>query len=139
MDKPFWPPENYYRVALKPLIFDEEGRLLLCQDAEGTWSMPGGGWDHDEDYESGMRREVTEELGAKVATIGPIAFFYRCTARHGQPKISLALPVTLQDFNFVMNPDDDEVVGVRFVTKQEFLELRFQDSEAPVQKYADQI
>lgn len=139
MDEPFWPPENYYRVSLKPLIFDDEGRLLVCQDADGAWTMPGGGWDHGEDYQSCLAREVAEELGATVTEIGEVAFFYRSKAAQGQPKICLAFPVTLRDFNFTFNPDDDEIVEARFVTKAEFLRLRFQDGEAPVQAYADKI
>lgn len=139
MDTTFWPPENYYRVSLKALIFDGEGRLLVCNDNNNEWAIPGGGWDHGEDYKSGVTREVAEELGASIASIGPLAFFYRCQAAHGQPKISLAFPVKLQNFDFKFNPDDDEVTEVRFVTKQEFLKLPFQEGEAPVQEYANQI
>ncbi len=137
MNEPFYPPENYYRVAVKALIFDEERRLLVCADDQGRWSMPGGGWDHGEDYEAGIIREVAEELGARVTSIGPISFFYRCQAHHGQPKISLAFPVTLEKFTF--SPNDDEIAEIRFVTKEEFLALPFQDGEAPVQAYAGQI
>jgi len=137
MDKPFWPPENYYRVSLKPLIFDDEGRLLVGRDEEDAWTMLGGGWDHAEDYQSCLRREVAEELGAKVISIGPMAFFYRCKAAQGQPKIAMAFPVKLQNFDFKLDPV--EVLEAKFVTKEEFLQLPFQEGEAPVQAYADQI
>lgn len=137
MDEPFYPPENYYRVAVKALVFDEDKRLLVCADDQGEWSMPGGGWDHGEDYEAGIIREVAEELGASVASIGHLSFFYRCQAQHGQPKICLAFPVTLEEFTF--SPNDDEIAEIRFVTKEEFLALRFQKGEAPVQAYAGQI
>jgi 8-oxo-dGTP diphosphatase len=139
MTKDFWPPENYYRVSLKALIFDDQGRLLICKDNEGTWSMPGGGWDHGEDYESCIRRELAEELGAEVASIGQVTLFYRCEAAQGQPKVAIALPVTLKNFSFVFNPDDEEVVETRFVGKDEFMQLLFQDSEHFVQAHADQI
>lgn len=138
-DQPFYPPENYYRISLKALVFDDKGRLLVCNDSQNEWAMPGGGWDHAEDYESGVKREVAEELGTDVISVGPIAFFYRCQAQHGQPKVSLAFPVKLRNFNFKFNPDDDEVTEVRFVTKEEFLQLPFQVGEAPIQKYANQI
>jgi ADP-ribose pyrophosphatase YjhB (NUDIX family) len=138
-DDIFWPPESYYRVSLKPLIFDGQGRLLVCKDKEGTWSMPGGGWDHGEDYESCIRRELAEELGLEVVSIGQVAFFYRSKAAQGQPKVAIALPVTLKNFDFVFNPDDEEVVEARFVTKDEFIQLPFQDSEHYVQAYANHI
>lgn len=139
MSQPFWPPENYYRVSVKALIFDSQERVLVCADKEGTWAMPGGGWDHGEDYQAGVMREVAEELGVTVRGVGRLTFFYRCQAVHGQPKICLVFPVTLENFDFTFNPDDDEVIDVRFVTKEEFLKLHFQDGEAPVQEYADQI
>lgn len=137
LSEPFWPPENYYRISIKALVFDEKGRVLVCADNQGRWSMPGGGWDHGEDYESCVIREVAEELGASVKDVGPLAFFYRCRAEHGQPKVSLAFPVTLKEFAF--SPNDDEVATIRFVDKEEFAALPFQDGEAPVQEYADQI
>ncbi len=137
MTEPFWPPENYYRISIKALVFDEEGRLLVCSDDQDGWSMPGGGWDHGEDYEACIIREVAEELGATVKSVGPLAFFYRCKAEHGQPKVSLAFPVTLEEFTF--SPNDDEIAAIRFVTKDEFATINFQDGEAPVQAYADQI
>ncbi len=139
VDEPFWPPENYYRVALKALIFDDKGRLLVCDDKNNEWAMPGGGWDHGEDYKSGVVREVAEELGATVKEIGPLAFFYRSEAAQGQPKVCLAFPVTLESFDFRFNTEDDEVTGVRFVTKEEFSRLPFQHSESSVKEYADQI
>lgn len=59
-------PSNY-RVSLKALIRDEKGRILLVKEAGFGWGIPGGGVDHGESLEEGLRREILEELGVDVA------------------------------------------------------------------------
>lgn len=135
----FYPPENYYRVSLKPLIFDDQGRLLVGKNGEGEWVMIGGGWDHGETWEDCLRRETAEEIGAEVVSVGKAACFYRHTTYSGKPKISIAVPVEVVSHDFVFSTDDDEVVAAKFVTKQEFVELPFMQAEAAAQSQADQI
>ena len=62
-------PSTFYRVSLKALVFDSEDRLLALQNDDGTWELPGGGWEHSETLEQCMRREIREELGVEVARI----------------------------------------------------------------------
>src|SRR5690349_2766121 len=110
MTNTFIPPENYYRVSLKALIFDDQGRLLVGRHASGEYAMPGGGWDKGEDYETCIKREVAEELGGKVTSVGKVVCFYRNTISPGNLKVAIALPVTVANFNFVVNPEDGEAV-----------------------------
>lgn len=135
----FYPPENYYRVSLKLLIFDDQGRLLVGVNGDGEWAMIGGGWDHGENWEECIKREVAEEIGVEVVSVGKAACFYRHTTYGGLPKVSIVVPVKIANHNFVFGTDNDEVVAAKFVTKQEFLELPFMESEAAVQSQADQI
>src|SRR5688572_15946210 len=110
MTDDFYPPENYYRLALKPLIYDDQARLLVGQEAGGAWTMIGGGWDHGETWEDCIRREVAEEIGAEVVSVGKTFIFYRHTTLSGKPKVSIAVLVRVADHNFTFNSDDDEVV-----------------------------
>lgn len=135
----FYPPENYYRVSIKPLIYDEQGRLLVGQDVDGLWAMLGGGWQHGETWQDCIRREVREEIGVEVTSIDQTLVFYRHTTPEGHPKISIAVPVKVSSHDFAFNPEDEEIVAVKFVTKQEFLALPFMESEASVKQCADQI
>jgi len=135
----FYPPENYYRVSIKPLVFDGEGRLLVGQNSDGFWTMLGGGWDHGETWQDCIRREAKEEFGAEVVYVGEAVCFYRHTTFKGRPKISIAVPVEVASHDFVCNADDEEIVAVKFVAKQEFLRLPFMESEASVKQCADQI
>lgn len=138
MSKPPYPAENYYRVSVKALVFDEHQRLLVFKDKHGEWEIPGGGMDHAEDYRACLRRELAEEMNAEVKNIGPLALFYRAETRHGHPKINLAFPVELAS-NSDLTPGADDLVEACFVSKEEFLQLPFQKSEAAAKQHAEQI
>jgi ADP-ribose pyrophosphatase YjhB (NUDIX family) len=60
-------PSNY-RVSLKALIRDNEGRILLVKEGSDQWGLPGGGPDHGETVDEGLRRELREEIGAEIAS-----------------------------------------------------------------------
>ncbi|HEX6271208.1 MAG TPA: NUDIX hydrolase [Anaerolineales bacterium] len=58
-----------FRVAVAAIIFDDKGFLLLCEHTYRKfhpWGLPGGGLEHGEDPEDGVRREVREETGLDV-------------------------------------------------------------------------
>lgn len=57
------PPNTFYRVSLKAVIKDAEGRILVVKEDSDTWSLPGGGWDHGESEHDALARELREEVG----------------------------------------------------------------------------
>jgi len=59
-------PRCCYRISLKALILDKNGRFLLCKEDNGLWDLPGGGLELGESIEDCLRRELTEETGFKV-------------------------------------------------------------------------
>lgn len=48
----------YYRVSVKGIVINEDGKILLSREDNGKWEMLGGGLDHDEDPIDGLRREI---------------------------------------------------------------------------------
>lgn len=52
-----------YRISLKAVIYDQEGKLLVTDEAGRGWHLPGGGIEHGETIEQGFRRELKEEIG----------------------------------------------------------------------------
>ncbi len=56
-------PNTIYRVAVKALIKNDKGQLLLVKENSDKWDLPGGGLDHGEEPEDGIRREIHEEIG----------------------------------------------------------------------------
>ncbi len=132
----FVAPQNYYRVSVKALVFDDQRRVLVFKDHAGEWEVPGGGLDHGENYEEGIRRELREEVGAEAAQIGAELFSYPCTTQSGRPKICIVLPVWLSAQELTTS---DEVAEARFVTREEFVQLPFQNGEGEITDYADKI
>ncbi|HSX15728.1 MAG TPA: NUDIX hydrolase [Candidatus Saccharimonadales bacterium] len=55
-----------YRISVKAVVKDEQGRILLARERSGDWELPGGGLDHGEEPRAGLEREIAEEIGCKV-------------------------------------------------------------------------
>lgn len=70
------------------LVTDEAGRLLLLEHGDsGRWTLPGGGLEPGESFETCARRELFEETGLTAARLEPVRLFagaeYRFTFPHG--------------------------------------------------------
>ena len=57
-------PNTFYRVSVKAIIRDNEGRILVNKEgSSSSWGLPGGGWDHGETEREALARELEEEIG----------------------------------------------------------------------------
>lgn len=52
-----------FRVALKAVIYNPEGKLLVVKEHGMGWGLPGGGMDFGETFEQALARELYEEVG----------------------------------------------------------------------------
>ena len=52
-----------------------DGRILLVQEANGKWALPGGWVDYDQTIRSNAAKEVLEEAGMEVEPVRLIALF----------------------------------------------------------------
>lgn len=59
-------PNTFYRVSVKALVKNTEGKVLVLKENQDTWSLPGGGLDHGEDPVTGVKRELKEELNIEL-------------------------------------------------------------------------
>ena len=48
---------NFYRVSIKALIINED-KILLIQEADGRWELPGGGLNYNETINQALKREL---------------------------------------------------------------------------------
>lgn len=129
--------QPFYRVAIKALIFNAEQKLAVVINEDGLAELPGGGWEAGESVQECIAREVQEETGGIVAQVGSIQMVTRGTSKHGWPVMRLVLAVTLQDTTS-LKPGDD-MQEVRFVSKEEFTQLAFDQTDSAIQAYADTI
>ncbi len=52
-----------YRVSLRALIRNSEGKVLAVKEHGDMWHLPGGGLDYNETVDEGLARELREETG----------------------------------------------------------------------------
>lgn len=127
----------FYRVTAKALIFDDARRLLLTRNGEGFWEVPGGGWEHDESFADGLAREIQEELGVGVTSVGDVLFMYRgVNRRHGFRSLRIVVPVELSSHDLVVG---DGMVEARFFDREEFLTLDMTRAEGDIHDFVDRI
>jgi 8-oxo-dGTP pyrophosphatase MutT (NUDIX family) len=131
----------FYRVSLKAVVRDDQGRVLVTGEKDGTYELPGGGWDHDEGVETGLPREIQEELGVEVTNIGNPLFVYKGRTTRPHMMMRVAFEVQLASHNFIFNQDDpDEVLAeARFVDRDEFLKLNWSGSEQEIVQHIDKL
>jgi len=128
-------PSPFYRVTFRALIFNDHQELLVFRNSEGFWELPGGGWEHTESIEQSISREVAEEIGATVDSIGDfVAVWSSKNEKYGYMQLRIGIRVKLRDYDFA---PAGEATEVRFVDKQEFLKLPLEIWEAGAKEQAD--
>lgn len=130
-------PSPFYRVTVKALVFDNQKRLLVGkgEETKDEWEMPGGGLEHDESIEECLKRELEEELGAEIESIGNIAFVYRGRSVRGWMIVRIAIPVKLKSFDFKFGA----MTEAKFVAKEELLSLNFAADEGTIKEQTSKI
>ena len=72
-------PELIEKNVKAYIIFIEEGKLLLVQEAiggiRGLWGFPGGGVEKREDPEQAVKREALEEVGYVAGSIKKVGVY----------------------------------------------------------------
>jgi 8-oxo-dGTP diphosphatase len=63
--------QGYYRVSVKGIVTQDDGRILLTREDNDMWEMLGGELDHDEDPIECLKREIHEETGLEVTYVSP--------------------------------------------------------------------
>lgn len=108
----------YYRVSVKGIVIDDEGRILLTREDTDEWELLGGGLDHDEDPIDGLRREIKEETGLEVTYISPHPiYFITCKRRNKDSYVANVIyEIKLKDYDFTPS---DECQELRFFTPEE--------------------
>ncbi|HSX34706.1 MAG TPA: NUDIX hydrolase [Candidatus Saccharimonadales bacterium] len=129
-------PSPYYRVTTRAIILDDRMRLLIIENDDGTYELPGGGWEHKESFEACIKREVKEELGVDVLFVGDIWFQYR-GKRKGRPWfLRLCTPVLVKSNDFKLGKG---MKAVHFVNRQTLINTKLADDEEPFKEHIDKI
>ncbi|MFC1648192.1 NUDIX domain-containing protein [Nanoarchaeota archaeon] len=113
------------RAAAKSLIM-KDGKFLIIQENLGNelvWDFPGGKIEFGETPQETVKREVKEEIGLDVE-VGENLGVWWFIGRNKDHVVanSFLCTATSDKIDFTKNPADEEIVGHKWVTKEEFLE-----------------
>jgi 8-oxo-dGTP diphosphatase len=125
----------YYRVSVKGIVINDDGRILLSREDNGKWEMLGGGLDHGEDPIAGLKREIFEETGLKVTYVSPNPKYFITSPRMNTNMTTylanIIYEIKLENLDFVAS---DECQELRFFSKKEMAQV---DLFPNVQKLLD--
>ena len=127
-------PPCFYRVSTKALIF-KDNKILLIMEPDGRWELPGGGLEVGETFESGLRREIKEEIGVNVTYVetNP-SHVWSLVVDDGQkgiiPKLILLFVVKVDSLNFTGNKE--ESVKFEFFSLEELKSLNLHPNIRPL-------
>ena len=101
----------YYRISVKGLVVDETGRFLMVKDDDGWWELPGGGLEHGETAEEGVRREIDEETGLVITYISPAPRYFIAAQHVGKETYAanVIYEVKLKDLDFTPSEECREL------------------------------
>lgn len=105
----------YYRISVKGIVVDENGRFLLTREEDGRWEMLGGGLDHNENPIVGLQREIYEETGLEVTHVSSSPKYFVTSKRlHKDSFIAnVVYEIKLKNLDFTPS---DECQELRFFT-----------------------
>jgi len=120
---------------MKALIKDTEGRVLLLREADGSWELPGGGLEHGERPQDGLKREIAEETGLTVERIDeqPVAFWtlHKQTDHPSLRWFAFALYAMEVSGVFRADVTSDEAQEARYFAPAEARQLALHDNTKP--------
>lgn len=104
-------PNTFYRVSLKAIIRDNQGRVLVVKEAGSQWSLPGGGIDHGESEAQALARELSEEVALTESfTALPIGIEQMFVISRDAYLLWVVYEVTpKEDFSWGVGVDADDV------------------------------
>jgi len=104
-------------TSVIPLLPD--GRLVLIRRRDsGLWGLPGGLVDWGEDMETAAARELQEETGLTLVSVGRLVGVYSGTARDHRFH-SICVAIEAQVNGTMSAGDPDEVLEVRAFSFEE--------------------
>ncbi|MBU1292625.1 NUDIX hydrolase [Patescibacteria group bacterium] len=117
-------PECFYRISVKALILNEERDkfLLVKEEGNNKWELPGGGLDWGMSPQEDVKREVKEEMGLEVSWVAEHPSYFLTDLSHlpDRPRANVIYEVRVTSLDFTPS---DECVEIRFVDAAEAREL----------------
>ncbi len=115
------------KVALKALIQNEEGKVLICMNSfpGEPWDLPGGTMNAGEHPVDALKREVKEELGIDIVVHEPVGIDHFLKRKTGEQTVLIMMRATLADPSKPIELVDGEISETRWIGKDELDSVEF--------------
>ena len=112
---------DFFQVSVKGLFFKDR-KLMMIQEDNGTWELPGGRIQKGEDMIKELKREVLEETGLECQVLDSRpAFVYSAVNSLDEGRVMVFYKINLDNLNF---KSTNECIGIDFFTKEEIKQLK---------------
>jgi len=107
-----------YRISVKGVEFDNEGRILLAKEDNGMWELLGGGLEYGENPIECLKREIKEETGLTVTRVSQEPKYFVTAPKTFQQGwlANIVYEIKLEDYNFTPS---NECQDLRFFSVDE--------------------
>jgi ADP-ribose pyrophosphatase YjhB (NUDIX family) len=114
--------DSTFQVSVKGLFFNKENKILLVQDKNGIWDIPGGRIQKGEQFTDYLKREIFEEtaLDCEILDNKP-QIIYPTIDKEGRGRIMVFYKINLSSLNFTKS---DECIQINFFNKEEIQTLQ---------------
>jgi 8-oxo-dGTP diphosphatase len=109
-------------VQVVAALLRRDDTIVLVQeqrDGEEIWSIPGGGVERGELLHEALIREVQEETGLRLGSVGPLAYLVNTTTTRYPSTVVLTFDCTDWDGDIDVRDPDGKVTGAVLISLDE--------------------
>lgn len=113
----------HYRISVKGIVIDDDGKILLTREDNDMWELLGGGLEHNEDPIEGLKREIAEEAGLQVTYISPAPIYFLTMPRLYKTGYAANVIYEIKLANLDFTPSE-ECQELRFFSVEEMSSMK---------------
>ncbi len=124
---------SLFQVSVKGLFYNSDNKLLMIQEEDGGWEIPGGRIQKGEDLLECLKRECMEEMGleCKILEKQP-TIVYSAVDQDGDARLMVFYKIHFDSLDF---KPSDECEAINFYTKEEMKNLQMVPQIKPLVNY----